>query len=232
MQDELSFYEDEALLACVQAGLVQVGIPAEVGPNILARIDPGGVRQLNAAIVEACRGGLSHAEVEIIEDDPADVRAAGHDMHFVLGQKDGRPTKLLFIRVWDALPTIGIQLVGLAIAVATGSKSGFVNALTIIKTIYDHLATLKSPGDDDAIAAFRALLGQAIVPFVDGNYNAVGDPAAKPRYADLHEFGGPAPGTALKALKRLREIKVADVAQWGGVPGDIEHPDNRWSHLA
>jgi hypothetical protein len=136
---------------------------------------------------------------------------------------------MYFFRVRDAAPTLGIQLLSLVVAIAVLSPSAYPQTLGILKTIYDHAATLSSPHDDDAMRAYQALLRHAATGMAK---DAGSEFKAKPRATELHTCGGPSPEASLSALKRLKDVKLADLAQWGGAAGNLDHPNNRWTLCA
>jgi hypothetical protein len=134
---------------------------------------------------------------------------------------------MLFIRVRDILPNLGIQLLALGIAIGAHSPSGITNALSAFKTLYENSIKLKSPEDDDAMLVYEALLRHAVT-IISGDDTSSTTAFKKPNAADLERFGGPSPKEAVKALLKLREVKLVDIQAWGNDIGDINHPDNRW----
>ena len=192
-----------------------------------ATIKDQGAEDLNAALIELIRG-LPRSSVEISEEYPPPApRTAGLKLQLRRSHgPDGRPNKMLFIRVKDAAPVVGISLVALAIAVAMLSPAAIAPALTTVKGVYDNVVLLKSPADDDAMQAYEILLRHAAEHFVEDTTTAY----AGITIVQLSECGGPSPERARTALKRLKEVGLAEVAAWGNASGDLDHDGNRWRH--
>lgn len=143
---------------------------------------------------------------------------------------DGKPARMDFIKIKDASLTLGISLATLSVALMMLSPTAIGPALNGLKSLYDNWVTLKDAKDEDAMAAYDALLRHAAntvaqsVPV--GNYER---PLVKA--ADLPELGGPPSERCHKALKRLVDVGLAEVVVWGP-DGDLNDPENLWAHRA
>jgi hypothetical protein len=143
---------------------------------------------------------------------------------------DGKPARMDFIKIKDASLTLGISLVTLSVALMMLSPTAIGPALNGLKGLYDNWVTLKDAKDEDAMTAYDALLRHAAKtvaePVPGGNYER---PVVKAD--DLPDLGGPPSERCLRALKRLKDVGLAEVVVWGP-NGDLDDPENLWSHRA
>jgi hypothetical protein len=222
-----SFFETEALPVSLRVALARSAASASLVEKVEAAIKDHGAQDLNSALIEVIRS-LPSSIVETSDEYPPPApRAVGLRLQLRRSHgPDGRPNKMLFIRFKDAAPVVGISLVALAIAVAMLSPAAIAPALTTVKGVYDNVVLLKSPADDDAMQAYEVLLRDAAEHVVDHTTTAY----TGITIAQVLEFGGPSPERVRTALKRLKEVGLAEVAAWGDAAGDLGHDGNRWRH--
>ncbi|WP_213775270.1 hypothetical protein [Bradyrhizobium sp. dw_78] len=222
---EQSFFETEALLTLLNAASSRLGISASDLQNITDEISDQDATRLNGELVEILKL-LPSTAIEMEEELPPPGIDQSRLSFRIWRQtnSDRQPNKMLFIRVKDAAPTVGIGLVGLVLALATLSPSAITSGMSTVKGVYDNFVKLKSPEDDDAMSIYDALLKCAATITVETEQPSVSGVKA----AELADFGGPSGDRAAKALKRLKDLSLAEVAAWGDSGGDLAHPDNLW----
>jgi len=232
MSKEIAFYEYEALTACVQAGLAELDFDPETVCSVIENLDDEERNYLNAAVVAACREGLRGADIDIREQEQSvDVRPSEFDLHIFRGGTENRPKSIVFFRVRSALPDLSINLVALAVAALVQSPFAAISSLQIVRTVYENLAVLDERRDKDAIMTYKALLKHSVEKLAAVRKDR-DKSTSFPRYTELQALGAPSPETTIKALMRLREIKVVEVVEWGDVAMNYSHPDNRWAITA
>jgi hypothetical protein len=205
---EISFFEDAALSTCLARVLADIGASAGTTAGIGSILSVEASTTLNDALVRLCRQPLPRASVDMREE-PAYSRSPHSALDFRIRttlRADGK-RKMWFIRVKDSAPKVVISLVALSLALWLSSPRAITDVAALAYTIYEHIVTLESPQDDDAMSAFEALLKHAAELAVDARDPASHHPTARLKAADL-----------------------AEVVEFGGKGGDYGHEDNRWAH--
>jgi hypothetical protein len=218
-----SFYETETLSTLLNSGLYRLGLPPSYFEKIANRISDEDAAKLNKEMVEILKT-LPPSAIEMEEDDPPPDNDSSKLSSRIWRQANAKkqPTKMLFFRIKDAGPAVAIGLAGFAIALATLSPAAITSGMQTVKAVYDNVVTLKSPEDDDAMSVYDALLKWAAAQ-VDSTASGI-------RAADIGKFDGPNEDQALKGLKRLKDLGLAEVTVWGDSGGDLNDGDNLWRH--
>jgi len=141
--------------------------------------------------------------------------------------KDGVTRQMRFYKAKSVWKTQAASLVGIALALALTPINPFAAAgavaptLVLVATAWDNLVKLERPQDGHAIDAYEALLKAELT--------GKNDTATGPTTAEIHAASGQTDiAVTLAGLKRLKDLGLVDVAEWGSLSGDVDAPGNRW----
>jgi len=184
---------------------------------VLARYPPETRRQISAAMAEAL---IAETDPEAIEVEEADGKtAAPHQLEsalFSLRNRTGTQ-KICFLRIQDSLTEATLPLVSLAVAAFSGDAKGLVAGAQALASLWKNLVTLKRDKDSIAIDVYEALAAARAAK--------QGPPATEAIAARVPALGLP---QVASGLKRLADLKLVEVAQWGGEYEDWKHAANTW----
>ncbi|MBT2246889.1 hypothetical protein JQK15_25670 [Sphingobium sp. BHU LFT2] len=198
-------------------------LPADLRYAILAS---------DADRLEAVRSLLTEHLLEASLLDPGIVREGREvsarfatDLASRVGRvsEDGKTVKLYTFGFKDAGKATALQLLGLGLALflAPPTPAQGVQALAIIKSLWEKLLVLKRPEHGDAIDMMEAIGRLRAVNLSEGN-EAMPATAELLANVDMSEAQGNA------ALKWLESKKLIEVTAWGGQAGDVAHAQTSW----
>lgn len=194
---------------------------AEVGEEQVGRI----VRQASdeeiavtgRVVTELLRDLAASGTVGV--SDPAAGASSTFNSAFIRGELEGAGVKVVAFSFADAAQESLVALFSLAVTAFSGQwgLANVASAISLAKTLWSNLSTLRSPEDDDAISTFRGL----------GALRA--STREEPSNAALVDVTALEPGRLAAALKLLNARKIIKVAQWGAQSDDFSHPANTWT---
>src|SRR5258708_2266657 len=126
-----SFFQTETLSVLLNSAASHLGIPASELQHLADRLSDEDAAKLNGELVDLLRD-LPPTDIDFEEElpPPGGDTSKLSSRIWRQAKKDGQPTKMMFIRVKDAAPTVGIALVGLVIALVTLSPSVITSAMS------------------------------------------------------------------------------------------------------
>lgn len=136
----------------------------------------------------------------------------------------GSPNEKILAFSFSSLASEGLfPIIGLAVSAFSDSfsLSDAESVVTIGRSLWNSMAVLRSPEDDDALQALRALSLSKIA--------LAGAPNAHPTNTDIAVHCALAPDALAQALASLDAKKIIKPAEWGSVVGRYEDPKNRWA---
>lgn len=196
-------------------------LPADLRDRILLS-DPDRLNSVRSLLAEHL---LQTADVDpgVVYEAEEMTISQGSDLGFRIGRvsADGNTIKLYTFGFKDAAKATALQILGLGLAVflAPVTLAQGVQALAIVKSLWEKLIVLERPQNGDAIDMMEAIGKHRAAYLAEGV-------ETMPSTEEL--LAGTDSVAATAALKWLEGQKLIEAALWGGQAGDASHPQTRW----
>lgn len=205
--------------------------------NASIDVDPG---LLQESLAVDCAVELARQFVEVLENDsftstlarvpdqPPPAPLTSYGLRLRNKYKDGKVSSMTFYRIKDSWQSTALSLVSLGIALATNSHTGvIVPSAGIVLSSWKQFVVLSTPANHLEIDTYEALI-RAMARLATKTLSAK-EPSVEDILAARDEDSELASiPDVIDGLKRLKELNLIEVTQWGEHPGDYSHPGNRW----
>ena len=205
--------EHHLLSNAVRLGSGRYGLDTPFPPEIV-KLDA-----LNDAIAECLHDPFLSEHVDIF-DNQALPNSDGFGAVLRRQIKDGKSQSITFYRLKDTWVRDSLLLLGATIGVVIATPAATVPAATLVKNLFSNLLTLRRDANaGELLDAYDALLN-AIVSVGSGPWPST------LQIQTLNSSMSLADITA--SLRRLKDLDLIEVNEWGDGCLDFEHPENRW----
>ena len=196
------------------------GLAAAVAGTIAA-YPPELRRKISAVMAEVIAAETHNHGIEIDEADGARLSPEQLHSEILRLNTSVKPQKIAFLRITDAALEIIVPLVSMALVAWDGDVKAVVAGPQSVSMLWKDLTTLEGDTDGVPIDVYEALVAVSAAKRT-----------AKEGAPTTQEIAGRVPTRSVlevgTGLKRLVDLKLIEVASWGGSDGDLSHGGNAW----
>ena len=209
---------DRLFQESLAAGLERNGLAS--GTDTAAALPPDVRRELSAILAETI---AAEAAAGVEMEDADTPHATSEELRCaILSIRSGGTTKrIVFLRIRDVVVETLVPLVSMALSAWSGDVKAVVPALQSVTGLWKNLVTLKRETDSNSIDVYEALVALRATTRTARE----GPPTTA---AIVGRTSGRSLTEVSTALKRLTDLKLIEIAHWGGEEGDFAHPANAW----
>jgi hypothetical protein len=221
---ERVFFETQALSGMELIAREMLALPGSV--DLLGGVSQEHSAALNEAIADLLADSRFSDVVQVDADVPIPASIEGLGWQISRRKRDGVTQKARFLRLKGGWKTQAASLVGISVALVLStvnplSAAGvLVPTMTMIASVWDNLITLQRPQDNHAIDAYEGLLRA-----LSQNDNR---PRLPPTTEQIVGASTTDSNNTVSGLRRLRQLDLVEIVNWGGLSGDETNDRNQW----